>query len=270
MKTYFSYLWKFIAFAAILFAAYWWIYIPRWVYNNGVSASARVVEVWNTGNMVNEAPLGGLRLEVQQNSGETYQVKKYCRVTFGSDWLFYEGTIINVKYNPGFPPRVVLTDTVCDLENASIITIPVTVLGSILLTVFVANWILKTFMISDLSNNGEFASATVLSNKETGWTLNDKPGVKLELKVYPPGDNSYQTTSVQVVEPSDLPLLYSGREVKVKYDPRHRNRLKLVSIGEHKAVETSERMEKLEEIYNRHLISEEEYQMLREGILKSI
>jgi hypothetical protein len=270
MKQFLSFGWKFAIFLLLTFAAYWWIYVPRWVYTNGVSATARVVEVWNTGNMVNEAPLGGVRLEVMPISGDTYQVKKYCRVSFGSDWLFSEGNIVNVKYNPGFPPRVVLTDTVCDLENASIITIPVTVLGSILLTVFVANWILKTFMISDLSNKGEFPSATVLSNKETGWTLNDKPGVKLELKVYPPGDNSYQTTSVQVVEPSDLSLLYPGREVKVKYDPSHRNRLKLVSIGEHKAVNTSERLERLEEIYNRRLISEEEYLQLREGILKSI
>jgi hypothetical protein len=129
MKQLFSFLWRMAVVVLIAFIAYWFIFVPRWVYDHGTPARAEVIDVWDTSTMVNEEPLVGILLEVSTGRGESFQVKKYCRYTFGDEYLFNVGTQVQVRYNPGFPERVVLTESSCDTSNASFFTIAVVVVG---------------------------------------------------------------------------------------------------------------------------------------------
>ncbi len=267
-------------FGLLGFVAYWWIYIPRHVYDQGLPARARVIDTWNTGVSLNEEPLGGLLLEVQPPSGAPYQVKKYCRATYDNEWVFQTGLEVDVKLNTAPPPRVVLVSPPCDLEMASILTIALIVLGTLFLFMgvpaIVGSWLIplvrRLLPSTDLGEVGQLARATVLGMHETGWSVNDKPGVTLDLQVTPPGDMPYQVTTVQTVSPAELPLLYPGAEVHVKYDPRRPRRIQLMSEAKHYIEEPGieERLEKLDLLYERHLISEEEYQRIRDGLLQTL
>lgn len=266
-----SHWWKLLVLSVLLFALVWWALIPWHIYENGLPALAEVVEVWNTGSTVNDEPLAGLRLAVQPLDGDPFQVKKYCRVSFGSEWLFREGAQVEVRYDPRFPGRVALYSAPCDGENASMVLIALGVTTTIFLSFFFMPVLLGRYLKDDLLIKGIPARATVIKVWDTGVTVNDQPRLGLLLEVYPTHGQPYEVETKQVIPYSQLPGLVSGQEIQVRVDRENPRRLRLVTFGKSESPpDAAERLEMLEVLRTRHLISEEEYQQIKQGILETI
>lgn len=129
LKTVFFYLWRFGVMALFAAAAYWWIFLPRQILTTGERGRAVVLDVWETSTSVNDAPLLGIRLDVRTSSGETFEVNKYCRYSYGDEWIFVPGARMEVRYSHIIVTRVMLPEADCDSDGMSMAAIGLTVVG---------------------------------------------------------------------------------------------------------------------------------------------
>jgi hypothetical protein len=120
--------------------------------------------------------------------------------------------------------------------------------------------------------NGVTAQAKVLKVWDTGVSINDNPQVGLLLEVSPPGGNSFQAEAKTVVSRLNAALVQPGVTAEVKYDPEKPQRLQLLTLNIQSATSSNAtaRMEELNELYDKGLITKEEYQQKREEILKAL
>lgn len=73
---------------------------------NGITATARVMEVWDTGVTVNTNPQVGLLLEVMPKTGSPYQVRTKTIVSRLNAAHVQPGVMAEVKYDPQDQKRV--------------------------------------------------------------------------------------------------------------------------------------------------------------------
>lgn len=146
--------------------------------------------------------------------------------------------------------------------------------GSIVFTILVLVPFIKLLSGQDIKN-GVQAEATVIEIWDTGTTINDDPLVGLLLEVHPPGMAPFQVKTKTIISRLSAANLMPGQKANVKYDPANLKRVAVVDfapltspIGTVAA--TSDRLEELEELHTRHLISEKEYQSKRDEILKGL
>ena len=120
--------------------------------------------------------------------------------------------------------------------------------------------------------NGVTAQAKVIKVWDTGVSINDNPQVGLLLEVSPPGGNSFQTEAKTVVSRLSAALVQPGVTAEVKYDPEKPQRLQVLSLNIQDAAPSNAaaRMEELNELYDKGLITKEEFQQKREEILKAL
>lgn len=70
---------------------------------------------------------------------------------------------------------------------------------------------------SELINTGKRARAVVVDVADTGTTVNNSPGIRVRLRVDPPGEPPFELERKVVVSRLKLPRL--GERVEVAYDP---------------------------------------------------
>ncbi len=271
--------WRLAVLVALIFAAVYWIAIPKWVLDHGVPVQARVVKVWETATEVNDAPLIGLLLQAQTPDGQRIEFKKYCRAVYDNQWLFERGAQVEVKMDPRFPGRAVISSADCDTDNMTIVGITVGVLGSILFTFLVIPlFTLVAGGSAPIGDKGVEGQATVIEATDKSWSANGKQAVMMLLQVQPLNELPYQVKKLQFIPPEETPWYYPGVQVRVKYDPKRLKRVEVLgpcqppepAAGETPTPGAADRLEKLEDLRYKRLITEEEYQRLREGILKSV
>lgn len=120
--------------------------------------------------------------------------------------------------------------------------------------------------------NGVTTQAKVIKVWDTGVSINDNPQVGLLLDVSPPDGNSFQAEAKSVVSRLNAALVQPGITAEVKYDPEKPQRLQVLSLNFQDTAPSSAtaRMEELNELYDKGLITKEEYQQKREEILKAL
>lgn len=120
--------------------------------------------------------------------------------------------------------------------------------------------------------NGVTAQAKVIKVWDTGVSINDNPQVGLLLEISPPGDNSFQVEAKSVVSRLNAALVQPGITAEVKYDPEKPQRLQILTLNIQDAAPSNAaaRMEELNGLYDKGLITKEEYQQKREEILKAL
>jgi len=120
--------------------------------------------------------------------------------------------------------------------------------------------------------NGVTAQAKVIKVWDTGVSINDNPQVGLLLEVSPPGGNSFQTEAKTVVSRLNAALVQPGITAEVKYDPEKPRRLQILTLNiqDDAPSNATARMEELNELYDKGLITKEEYQQKREEILRAV
>jgi hypothetical protein len=129
-------------------------------------------------------------------------------------------------------------------------------------------------MFPDEIKNGVNAQATVLKVWDTGVSINDNPQVGLLLQVSPAGSNPFQVEAKTLVSRLNVALVQPGVTAKVRYDPQKPKRLKVLTLHilQDPAAPTgaAARLEELNGLRDKGLISEAEYRQKREEILKAL
>lgn len=120
--------------------------------------------------------------------------------------------------------------------------------------------------------NGVTAQARVLKVWDTGVSINDNPQVGLLLEVSPEGDSPFQVEAKTVVSRLNVALVQPGVMAEVKYDPHKRQRLRVLTIHSQGAASggVAARLEELDGLRDKGLITEEEYQQKRQEILQAL
>jgi hypothetical protein len=121
--------------------------------------------------------------------------------------------------------------------------------------------------------NGVTAQARVLKVWDTGTTINDDPQIGLLLEVAPSLGAVFQAEAKTLVSRLNAALVQPGITAQVIYDPNQPKRIQVKELNVEGAASpknAAARMEELEELRSRRLITEEEYQAKRRKILDRI
>jgi hypothetical protein len=86
---------------------------------NGVTARAKVVEVWDTGVSINDNPQVGLLLEVRDIAGSVFQVRGKTLVSRLNAGLVQPGITAEIKYDPNNLKRVQILQLNVSAEAAA-------------------------------------------------------------------------------------------------------------------------------------------------------
>ena len=130
---------------------------------------------------------------------------------------------------------------------------------------------LRTIFPAEIKN-AVSAQAKVLKVWDTGVSINDNPQVGMLLEVTPAMGAAFQAEAKTVVSRLNAALVQPGVTVEVKYDPLKPQRLRVetIHVGGETRPSAAARMQELEELRDKRLISEAEYQRKREEILKAL
>jgi hypothetical protein len=120
--------------------------------------------------------------------------------------------------------------------------------------------------------NAVTAQAKVLKVWDTGVSINDNPQVGLLLEVSPARGAPFQVETQTMVSRLNAGLVQPGIKADIKYDPKNTRRLQVVTLhvdgGGSGSAAT--RLEELNNLRDKALITEEEYREKREEILKAL
>lgn len=124
----------------------------------------------------------------------------------------------------------------------------------------------------DKIENGVNARAKVLKVWDTGVSINDNPQVGLLLEVTPLGGSIFQVETKTIVSRLSVALVQAGTTAEVRYDPQNPKRMRVLNIDVEDAVSGGAvgRMEQLDLMREKGLITQDEYHQKREDILKEL
>ena len=145
----------------------------------------------------------------------------------------------------------------------------------ILVSVIISGVVMRPFLrilFPGEIKNGITAQARVLKVWDTGVTVNENPQVGLLLEVSPETGEPFQAETKTIVSRLNVAQVEPGIKAEVKYDPQKPQRLQLqtLRIKSPTTTKAAVRMEELNELREKGLITEEEYRRKREEILKTL
>jgi len=145
----------------------------------------------------------------------------------------------------------------------------------ILVSVIISGVVIRPFLrilFPGEIKNGITAQAKVLKVWDTGVTVNENPQVGLLLEVLPKTGESFQAETRTIVSRLNVAQVEPGITAEVRYDPLKPGRLQLQTLHIKTGSQTkaAARMEELQELREKGLITEEEYRQKREEILKAL
>jgi hypothetical protein len=120
--------------------------------------------------------------------------------------------------------------------------------------------------------NAVNAQAKVLKVWDTGVSINDNPQVGLLLEVSPPGLAPFQVEGKTVVSRLNAALVQPGISAEIRYDPQKPKRMRILTLHVQaiSGTQTAARLEELNDLREKNLITTEEYQQKRDEILKKL
>jgi len=152
-----------------------------------------------------------------------------------------------------------------DLGPLVIIPVVLIISGAVMLP------FLRTIFPPEIKN-GVNAPAQVLKVWDTGVSINDNPQVGLLLQISPAGAMPFQAQAKTVVSRLNAALVQPGITAEVRYDPNKPQRLRVLvlHIKDVGSTDAATRMEQLNELRDKRLITETEYREKREEILRAL
>ncbi len=156
------------------------------------------------------------------------------------------------------------------LEGGEILTI-----GGVAVSLVIGGavfWSVWRTMFPPDIKNGVTAQAKVLKVWDTGTTLNENPQIGLLLEVTPSMGAVFQAEAKTIVSRLQVALVQPGVAAEVKYDPQNPKRIRVLSIDVDSAAPSGAvaRMEELNSLRDKGLITDQEYQEKREEILHAL
>lgn len=120
--------------------------------------------------------------------------------------------------------------------------------------------------------NGVNTEARVLKVWDTGTTINDDPEVGFVLEFASADGTLFQVETKTVVSRLKAALVQPGITAQVRYDPQKPRRLRILALQLPDATErtAAARMQELQELLDKGLITGDEYRQKREEILRAL
>ena len=153
-----------------------------------------------------------------------------------------------------------------DILAVPVILVVMGIVGFTLIPVF------RIFFPAAIKNGVE-AEAEILKVWDTGTTINDDPQIGMLLKVRPSLAAPFEAEAKTLVSRLNAALVQPGVTARVVYDPKKPKRIQVKKLNIKPAPSPGNavaRMEELEQLRSRNLISEAEYQEKRREILDRI
>lgn len=150
--------------------------------------------------------------------------------------------------------------------------VPLIIIPIVLVIVIVSMRPLLRQLFPPTIKNGVTAEAEVLDVRDTGTTINDDPLVALQLEVRPSMAAAFQVEYKTLVSRLEVSQYRPGCKAVVLYDPANPKRLVLQSIdlSAAPAIDMETRLNVLNQLREKGLITTEEYQRKREEIIKAL
>jgi hypothetical protein len=141
--------------------------------------------------------------------------------------------------------------------------------------------------MQQLDATGIAGTAKVLSVADTGASVNDNPVCELRLAVTVPGHEAYETTLRQTIPRLQAPMLQPGTSLPVKVDPQDRDAVildwkgqaarsseiagqALASGGATAQQDPVDRLERLQALKDKGMLTDAEFEAQKQRILGSI
>jgi hypothetical protein len=156
------------------------------------------------------------------------------------------------------------------LETGEFIVIPIMILS--LVIVLFTLWHFYRLISPPEIKNGVTAPAKILKVWDTGTTINDNPQIGMLLEITPSMNPPFQAEAKTIVSRLNSALVQPGITATVIYDPQKPKRIQVKEVQvKHPAGSNAvARMEELEQLRERRLISDLEYQEKRKQILNNL
>ena len=224
-----------LVFVVIFGSVFWFTFfkpmiISRRLAKRGVPASAKILEVHDTGVTVNNSPRVKLLLEVNSPLGGTYLVETKQIISRLQTSLFQPGAVLQVLVDPNDKNLISF-----DYGDSSA-TAPSGIQDTN--TVLVGPWsgLSKQEAERRLAENdsrgkeifatGTSSRAIVMKYTWLGIYVNgNNPAAELELEVLPSDKPSFKARVIGVFLETSVPKYQPGEEIYVKYDPYDTSRI---------------------------------------------
>jgi hypothetical protein len=214
-------------FIAIFGGVFWSIYRPMMIQNKlmktGVSATATVLEVRDTGVTVNNSPQIKLLLEVTPPMGMQYKVETKVLISRLQTYAFQSGMTIAVKIDPNDKDKIAIDYSGGATDTGSSYTTGYSQQQNYTpeqIQQLQADLMKTNDENMKLMSYGESAKAIVLKYTDTNIKVNgENPAVILELEVMPMTRSPFKATAKGVIMVTSVPKFQPGEEIFVKFDP---------------------------------------------------
>jgi hypothetical protein len=156
------------------------------------------------------------------------------------------------------------------METGEFIVIPIMIFS--LVIVLSTLWHFYRLISPPEIKNGVTAPAKILKVWDTGTTINDNPQIGMLLEITPSMSPPFQAEAKTIVSRLNAALVQPGITATVIYDPQKPKRIQVKEVQVNNPAESNAvaRMEELEQLRSRHLISDPEYQEKRKQILNNL
>ena len=208
------------------------------VMQSGVTATATIVNTWDTGMRINDNPQVGIQLQVQPPNGAPFQAEVRQTVSIVHLGMYQPGATVQVKYDPANPSRVAIVGVMAAMP-AAVPTMGAP-MGAIAGTPMAgmnaqqAEQMLKQIDAANeaLIKTGSQARAKVLQYLPMGINVNgSNPAVTLQLEVQPANAPKFNAQAQGVISSVSVPKFRPGQLITVRYDPNDLTRVTIERSG---------------------------------------
>jgi hypothetical protein len=188
----------------------------------GVSATAVIKELKDTGVTVNNAPQIKLLLEVTPPTGAPYLVQTKTLISRLETSSFQPGMVLPVKIDPNNKNKIAIDRTGgASYSDGASYSAGDSRSNASGMTQQEAQAMLEK--VNDENNRimayGQSAKAIVTNYKWLGVYVNGQnPFVSLDLEVLPDSDKPFKASAKGVIKDTSVPKYQPGKEIWVKYD----------------------------------------------------
>ena len=201
------------------------------VMQTGVTATATIVNTWDTGMRINDNPQVGIQLQVQPPNGAPFQAEVRQTVSIVHLGMYQPGATVQVKYDPANPSRVAIVGVVAAVPAAAQAMGAGPMSG---MNAQQAEQMLKQIDDANqaLIKTGTQARAKVLQYLPMGIDVNgSNPAVTLQLEVQPASAPKFNAQAQGVISSVSVPKFQPGQLITVRYDPNDLTRVTIEHSG---------------------------------------
>ncbi len=189
---------------------------------NGQTAQAVILSIWDTGVLINNNPRIGIKLEVRPPNGTPFEAEVKQVISFLQTSQYQPGQLLEVKYDPVNPTKVVITGIVAG-NTAGMMQQSSSPAATAQLQATLQQ---QDALNQQIIATGEPAQATVLGVTPTGIMVNgNNPYVSLNLQVMPNSRAPFVAQTQAVIAAQSVQKYQPGAVITVRFDPQNTTRV---------------------------------------------